>query len=110
MPKKFNHPFYIVLFFWNFINPVSYPIAWADEIQAAVATNFHNPFKAVVKQFEKKTAHKVIIIAGSTGKLYAQITNGAPFREISIPSNPEAMTAIAHEPESWVITEQKASR
>ena len=79
MPKKFNHPFYIVLFFWNFINPGSYPIAWADEIQAAVATNFHNPFKAVVKQFEKKTAHKVIIIAGSTGKLYAQIVNGAPF-------------------------------
>ena len=79
MPKKFNHPFYIVLFFWNFINPVSYPIAWADEIQAAVATNFHNPFKAVVKQFEKKTAHKVIVIAGSTGKLYAQIVNGAPF-------------------------------
>ena len=79
MPKKFNHPFYIVLFFWNFINPVSYPKAWADEIQAAVATNFHNPFKAVVKQFEKKTAHKVIIIAGSTGKLYAQIVNGAPF-------------------------------
>ena len=79
MSKKFNPPFYIILFLWNFINPVSYPIAWADEIQAAVATNFHNPFKAVVKQFEKKTSHKVIIIAGSTGKLYAQIVNGAPF-------------------------------
>ena len=79
MSKRFNPIFYIILFLWNFINPVSYPIAWADEIQAAVATNFHNPFKAVVKQFEKKTGHKVIIIAGSTGKLYAQIVNGAPF-------------------------------
>ena len=79
MSRKFNPLFYIILFLWNFINPVSYPIAWADEIQAAVATNFHNPFKAVVKQFEKKTGHKVIIIAGSTGKLYAQIVNGAPF-------------------------------
>ena len=79
MSKKFNPIFYIILFLWNFINPVSSPIAWADEIQAAVATNFHNPFKAVVKQFEKKTGHKVIIITGSTGKLYAQIVNGAPF-------------------------------
>jgi len=79
MYEKINPRFYIILFLWNFINLVSYPIAWADEIQAAVATNFHNPFKAVVKQFEKKTGHKVIIIAGSTGKLYAQIVNGAPF-------------------------------
>jgi len=79
MSRKFNPLFYIILFLWNFINPVSYPIAWADEIQAAVATNFYSPFKAVVKQFEKKTSHKVIIIAGSTGKLYAQIVNGAPF-------------------------------
>ena len=54
-------------------------MAQADEIQAAVATNFHNPFRAVVKQFEKKTGHKVIIISGSTGKLYAQIVHGAPF-------------------------------
>ena len=54
-------------------------MAQADEIQVAVATNFHNPFKAVVKQFEKKTGHKVIIISGSTGKLYAQIVHGAPF-------------------------------
>jgi molybdate transport system substrate-binding protein len=79
MFKKFNPIFYITLFFCNFVNPVSYPIAWADEIQAAVATNFYNPFKTVVKQFENKTGHKVIIITGSTGKLYAQIVNGAPF-------------------------------
>ena len=59
MSKKFNPLFYIILFLWNFINPVSYPMAWAGEIQAAVATNFHNPFKAVVKQFEKKTGHKI---------------------------------------------------
>ena len=79
MSRKFNRLFYIILFLWNFINPASYPIAQADVIQAAVATNFLNPFKSVVKQFQKKTGHKVIIISGSTGKLYAQIVNGAPF-------------------------------
>jgi molybdate transport system substrate-binding protein len=51
----------------------------ANEIQAAVASNFYNPFRAISQQFEKETGHKVQIISGSTGKLYAQIINGAPF-------------------------------
>jgi len=79
MSRKFNLLFYIILFLWNFINPGSYPMAQANEIYAAVATNFLNPFKLVVKQFEKKTGQKVIIISGATGKLYTQIVNGAPF-------------------------------
>ena len=79
MSRKFNLLFYIIFFLWDFTSPGYYSMAQADEIQAAVATNFHNPFRAVVKQFEKKTGHKVIIISGSTGKLYAQIVHGAPF-------------------------------
>ena len=75
--RKFNLFFYFILFLWSFIN--SSLIAQAEEIQVAVATNFINPFKSVVKKFERKTGHKVIVISGSTGKLYAQITNGAPF-------------------------------
>ena len=51
----------------------------ANEIQAAVAANFHNAFREIAGQFETKTGHKVLIIPGSTGKLYAQIVNGAPF-------------------------------
>jgi molybdate transport system substrate-binding protein len=54
-------------------------IAWAGEIQAAVASNFYSPFKKIARQFEKETGHKVQIISGSTGKLYAQIMHGAPF-------------------------------
>jgi molybdate transport system substrate-binding protein len=69
--------FFFIGFFWFFANPI--PISHADEIHAAVATNFHNPLKALVKEFEKISKHKVIIISGSTGKLYAQIINGAPF-------------------------------
>ena len=79
MRCKFKPTFYIVFFFGFFFNAGSYSLIQADEIHAAVATNFLNPFNAVAKQFEKKTTHDVIIISGSTGKLYAQIVNGAPF-------------------------------
>ena len=77
--KKISFLFYIVLSFWHFISLGSFSLAQANEIQAAVATNFYNPFKEIVRQFERRTGHKVLIISGSTGKLYAQIVNGAPF-------------------------------
>ncbi len=53
--------------------------SWADETHAAVAANFIKPMKEVVARFEEKTGHKVTLSFGSTGKLYAQIRNGAPF-------------------------------
>jgi len=68
-----NWPFY-------FLPQLSFfPKAHATEIQVAVASNFHNPLKEIIEEFEKKTEHKTLIISGSTGKLYAQILNGAPF-------------------------------
>jgi len=75
--RKIFNIFFTIGFLWFFANPIS--ISHANEIYAAVATNFHNPFKTIVKEFEKKSGHRVIIIPGSTGKLYAQIINGAPF-------------------------------
>ena len=51
----------------------------ADEILVATASNFSEPLKVIAKQFEKTSNHKVTIISGSTGKLYAQIKHGAPF-------------------------------
>ena len=53
--------------------------AAAEDIRAAVATNFLATFKTIGKQFEKRTGHTVVISSGSSGKLYAQIRNGAPF-------------------------------
>ena len=35
--------------------------------------------KRIAEVFEKDTGHKVILTFGSTGKIYAQISNGAPF-------------------------------
>ncbi len=51
----------------------------ATEIRVAVAANFAQTLKEIATVFEKDTGHKVALTQGSTGKLYAQISQGAPF-------------------------------
>jgi molybdate transport system substrate-binding protein len=49
------------------------------DIKIAVAANFVRPMDELIDIFTKRTAIKVVPIYSSTGKLYAQIKNGAPF-------------------------------
>ncbi|MBK5930403.1 molybdate ABC transporter substrate-binding protein [Halochromatium salexigens] len=56
--------------------------AAAEKAQIAVAANFTAPMKAIIASFEQDTDHTVKISYGSTGKLYAQIKNGAPFEAL----------------------------
>ena len=51
----------------------------AGEVSVAVASNALQAVKEIKARFEKKTGDKVLISSGSTGKLYTQIVNGAPF-------------------------------
>ena len=51
----------------------------AAEAQVAVAANFAEPVKAIAAVLEKTTGHTLKITVGATGRLYAQIRNGAPF-------------------------------
>lgn len=51
----------------------------AGEARIAVAANFTAPMKALIAAFEAESGHRVAVSYGSTGKLYAQIRNGAPF-------------------------------
>lgn len=51
----------------------------AETLTVAVASNFARPMAALVEVFEADSAHRVRLSIGSTGKLYAQIRNGAPF-------------------------------
>lgn len=51
----------------------------AAEVQVAVAANFTAPMQRIAADFEKDTGHKAMVAFGATGKLYAQIKNGAPF-------------------------------
>lgn len=53
--------------------------AHAAEAQVAVAANFAEPIKAIAAVLEKTTGHTLKVTLGSTGKLYAQVKNGAPF-------------------------------
>lgn len=52
---------------------------YATEAQVAVAANFAEPVKAIAAVLQKTTGHTLKITVGSTGRLYAQIRNGAPF-------------------------------
>jgi molybdate transport system substrate-binding protein len=54
-------------------------IAQAETVQVAVAANFVPTFREIAAEFEKQTGHTVQSSAGSSGKFYAQIKNGAPF-------------------------------
>ncbi len=51
----------------------------ADEVSVAVAANFTDATRRLAPLFEQATGHRLKISYGSTGKLYAQIENGAPF-------------------------------
>lgn len=53
--------------------------AAAAEVTVAVAGNFAAPMREIATGFERETGHRVLLSAGGTGKLYAQIKAGAPF-------------------------------
>jgi molybdate transport system substrate-binding protein len=54
-------------------------LASADEALVAVATNFIYTAGELEGRFEQQSAHRLTITSGATGKLYAQIRNGAPY-------------------------------
>lgn len=53
--------------------------ASAGEARAAVAANFTQAAKEIGKLFELETGNKISFSFGSTGQLYAQISQGAPY-------------------------------
>ncbi|MDM3872195.1 molybdate ABC transporter substrate-binding protein [Porticoccus sp. W117] len=52
---------------------------FSQAIDVAVASNFMAAAKALQADFEQRGVHRINLVAGSTGKHYAQIINGAPF-------------------------------
>lgn len=49
------------------------------EAKIAIAANFTAPSKEIATAFEKAKGHKIVLSFGSTGQLYTQITQAAPF-------------------------------
>ncbi len=68
---------------------------WAGEVSVAVAANFGATFERLADRFTEKTGHKVATSFGSTGALYAQIMNGAPYELF--------LSADAERPEKLVL-------
>lgn len=48
-------------------------------VRVAVASNFAPALAALAPDFERLSGHQIALSAGSTGKLYTQICQGAPF-------------------------------
>jgi molybdate transport system substrate-binding protein len=55
------------------------PHALAAEVRVAVAANFAEPAREIAARFRARTGHEASISIGSSGLLYAQVVNGAPF-------------------------------
>lgn len=55
------------------------PCSARDEIRAAVAANFISPFNEISALFETASGIRVEPVFSSTGKLHAQIIEGAPY-------------------------------
>ncbi len=51
----------------------------ADQMRVAVASNFVPTFQQLAVKFKQQSGHDLIISSGSTGQLYAQIKQDAPF-------------------------------
>ncbi len=54
-------------------------VARAEDVHVAVAANFKPAMDALETAFEAQTPHALTVSTGSTGLLYAQILQGAPF-------------------------------
>jgi molybdate transport system substrate-binding protein len=58
---------------------LSSAVSTADTLTVAVASNFAGALHQLAQRFEEKSGHKLRISSASTGKIYSQIKNGAPF-------------------------------
>ena len=86
--------FRICLWFAMFMALVA-PL-YAAEVSVAVAANFAAPMQKIAQAFEQDTGHKAVLSFGSTGMLYAQIRNGAPY-QILLSADAEAPNKLEKE-------------
>ncbi len=58
---------------------LSWPAVAVERVQVAVAANFSSTMQRLIPLFEQQSGYRVIASYASSGKLFAQITHGAPF-------------------------------
>ncbi|MXZ55153.1 MAG: molybdate ABC transporter substrate-binding protein [Gammaproteobacteria bacterium] len=67
-----------------------------EELMVAVATNFLTTAEELIKQFEEESDLKITLVAGSSGQLFAQAKNGAPY-DVFFSADQEKIEAIVEE-------------
>jgi len=72
--------FFAIVFCSVLLMPQSSVALTAEVITVAVAANFYRPMQEIASAYEKQSGNKVRLVSGSTGKLYAQIIQGAPYQ------------------------------
>ncbi|MGH6719092.1 MAG: molybdate ABC transporter substrate-binding protein [Alphaproteobacteria bacterium] len=70
--------------------------ARAETATIAVATNFARPLEALAPAFAAASGHTIAMAAASTGQLYAQIRQGAPF-DVFLAADAERPAALVAE-------------
>ena len=70
--------------------------ARAAEVNVAVAANFTAPMQRIAAAFAADSGHQAVLAFGATGKLYAQIANGAPF-EVFLSADDETPARLTRE-------------
>jgi molybdate transport system substrate-binding protein len=81
---RFNSRLFVVLaahilFIGTIIASVQPSSVYAGEVRVAVAANFADTAKEIGELFEAASEHTTVLSVGSTGQIYAQISQGAPF-------------------------------
>ena len=82
--------------------------ARAGEVTVAVAANFANAANEIGALFTEKTGHTAIFSFGSTGQLYSQISQGAPFEVFLSADRTRPAKALADDEDpddgAWTVT------
>jgi molybdate transport system substrate-binding protein len=99
--SKLIHKIFVFGFCFSFaLNSTS------AELKVAVASNFVNTAKLLVDEYRRQTSHQVVIVTGSSGKLFAQLSQGAPF-DIFLSADsekPEALVKLGFAQQSSLFT------
>jgi molybdate transport system substrate-binding protein len=75
---------------------VAASVASAEQVRVAVAANFIEPARQIGRLFHRQTGHRVSFSSGSTGKLYTQITQGAPLDVFLAADRQHARLAVSN--------------
>lgn len=97
---RWSEPFRLIAVGLTVLAAAGLTTAKAADLRAAVAANFTAPAKELAAKFQAETGDAVKLSFGSTGQLYAQITQGAPF---DVFLSADSQRAAKAEEEGWAV-------